>query len=298
RDISAALCQPLMLDPQRLRQCLSNLLSNALKNTPDGGIHVSAQLSPSSPGQSLLRIEVTDTGPGIPAQQHSRIFEPFARANLTGASARSPSGSAIAGNGLGLSICRAMAQQMGGDLTLSPDSTEGRGARFILTLRVEPATDNTAPLHTPPEPAIAGGTETPSPPGEGIANLRVLVVDDIATNRLVAATYLWTLGATMQEAASGDEALEILQTHVPDLLLLDMQMPGMTGLQTLARIRALPGSAGKVPVIAMTADAMAEHRKSYLSAGVDGYLAKPITAERIMAEIAKVMDKGDATPAQ
>ena len=119
----------------------------------------------------------------------------------------------------------------------------------------------------------------------------MLVVDDIATNRLVASTYLRMLGATMIEAESGAQALEVLAGTIPDLILLDMNMPEMNGLETFAKIRALPGPIGTVPVIAMTANAMADHRALYVSSGVDGYLAKPINPARIEAEINAVLDK-------
>jgi CheY-like chemotaxis protein len=128
------------------------------------------------------------------------------------------------------------------------------------------------------------------------SGLRVLVIDDIATNRLVASTYLRMLGARMIEAESGEKALEILAETLPDLILLDLNMPGLNGLQTLQRIRAMPGPAGAVPVIAMTAVAWAEQRDFYLKQGIDGYLAKPINPTRIEAEIKAVMDNRGTKP--
>jgi CheY-like chemotaxis protein len=119
-----------------------------------------------------------------------------------------------------------------------------------------------------------------------------LVVDDIATNRLVAYTYLRMLGATTIEATSGAQALDILATQQPDLVLLDMNMPEMNGIKTLEHIRAMPGPAAQVRVIAMTADAMSNDRARYLAAGFDGYLAKPINPARIQDEIKAVLDKG------
>lgn len=276
-DIARGLDRIWMLDPQRLRQCLSNLLSNAMKNTLRGGIHVTARQWEDGTGM-MLRIEVADTGQGIPAHLHRTLFDPFVQARTPRAGAES--------NGLGLSISRTMAQQMGGDLTIADNLPDQTGARFVLTLRMDVAAQNQTATAPPPPEVKAAPPRT--------AGLKVLVIDDIATNRLVASTYLRMLGATMIEAASGAEALDILAREHPDLVLLDMNMPEMNGLQTLEKIRALPGRLGKLPVIAMTADAMADHRSLYLAAGVDGYLAKPINPARIEAEITAVLEKAGA----
>ncbi|MGO4907038.1 response regulator [Pseudorhodobacter sp. W20_MBD10_FR17] len=277
-----------LLDPQRLRQCMTNLLSNALKNTTHGSITVTADLdiAPSlqsgpqmgavNAGKAIMRIEIADTGPGIPSHRHSSLFEPFSQARRPQVGTES--------NGLGLSICRTMARQMGGDVTIATNTEGESGAHFIFTLQLgvapptsEPATDAPKPI----APRLA----------PNITSLQVLVVDDIATNRLVASTYLRMLGATMIEAASGAQALEILTRSQPDLVLLDMNMPEMNGIETLEQIRALPGPVARVPVIAMTADAMPDHRAHYLAAGLDGYLAKPINPARIETEIKAVLDK-------
>ncbi|WP_197082896.1 response regulator [Pseudorhodobacter ferrugineus] len=301
QDVGPRLDEVWMFDPQRLRQCMSNLLSNALKNTAQGGIHVSAQMVLRASEAPLLCVEIADTGPGIPTAMHKTLFEPFSQNRKPKAGADS--------NGLGLSICRTMAQQMGGDLAIAPNRPGQSGARFILTLQLgaaPPAPEANPPLiPAPPNQARAhagtpmrpvGGTEAGGT-SQKSAGLCVLVVDDIATNRLVASTYLRMLGATMIEAESGAQALAVLAGMTPDLILLDMNMPEMNGLETLAKIRALPAPAGKVPVIAMTANAMADHRDLYLSSGVDGYLAKPINPARIEAEIKAVLDKAQGPAA-
>ena len=280
-DIGPGLERVWLLDPQRMRQCLSNLLSNALKNTLRGGIHVTARHTQDSAGP-LLQIEVADTGQGIPSHLHRTLFDPFVLSRTPRPGTES--------NGLGLSISRTMAQQMGGDLTIAANVPNQIGARFILTLRLGVAAQDQT-IAPPPAPEIP-------PPVVRTAGLQVLVVDDIATNRLVASTYLRMLGATMIEAASGAEALVILTSQRPDLVLLDMNMPEMSGLQTLEKIRALPGDIGKLPVIAMTADAMAEHRDRYLDSGIDGYLAKPVNPARIEAEIQAVLGRHQAAKPQ
>lgn len=238
------------LDGQRLRQCLSNILSNALKHTERGGVQVMV----SHPAEAMLRIEVQDTGNGVPEALHAAIFEPFQR------------GPGVhGGTGLGLTISRTLAQRMGGDLVLLPSD---RGARFGLTLALVPAT-------------LADIAPRPAEPPLNLAGRLVLVVDDIATNRLVAATYLRQLGATVSEADSGAAALDVVAAERPCAILLDMNMPGMDGIETLGRLRALPGPVARVPVIAMTADATETHRRLYLASGMDGYVSKPLTPDRL-----------------
>ncbi len=282
-DISPQLGTAWMLDPQRLRQCMSNLLSNAVKNTKHGGIHVTARLIAQQQRPPMLSVEIADTGPGIPNHLHRLMFEPLSQARRPADGAES--------NGLGLSICRSMARQMGGDLIIRPNKPGQSGARFVLTLQLNPAKDP-KPVEQDQDQPPKGGPQHV----QGTTGLRVLVIDDIATNRLVASTYLRMLGATMIEAESGAQALTILASTQPDLVLLDMNMPEMDGLETLAKIRALPGGAGKLPVIAMTADALAEHRAHYMANGLDGYLAKPINPARIEAEINAVLGKSGRAP--
>ena len=236
-----------LLDPQRLRQCLSNLLSNALKFTETGGVTVQVSYLAQA---DLLQVDLADTGSGIAADEAERAFQPFQRG-----------GKVQSGSGLGLAISRGLARQMGGDLVLLPSA---QGALFRLTLRVTP------------QPV--GAARVPEQPLD-LSGRRVLVVDDIATNRLVAAAYLRRLAATVAEAESGDAALAAIRESCPDLVLLDMNMPGLSGLETLAQIRTLPGR--HLPVLAMTADASSHDRARYLAAGFDGYLAKPLTLESV-----------------
>lgn len=260
-NLSPDLPRRVAMDSQRLRQCLSNLFSNALKHTRQGGVTLTARLGP----DGRLAITFADTGPGIPETEAERLFQPFQRGN-----------SDQAGTGLGLSITRALARSMGGDLRLEPSP---QGAQFLLTLDWRPALRP----HTPPTvPLDARATAKDQPRGheKDHTGLRVLVVDDIATNRLVAKAHLALHGLTTVEASSGAEALAILQRDAIDLVLLDMNMPDMDGTQTLQGIRALPGGAA-LPVIAMTADATEAHRRKYLATGMDGYLAKPLTPEAV-----------------
>lgn len=273
-DLPATLPDWVMLDSQRLRQCLSNLLSNALKNTPKGEITVRAGRRVHGDGRSLLRIEVTDTGPGILPEDAAAMFEPFVRGPGTSL-----------GTGLGLSITRALAQQMGGDLTLEqPVAGAPTGAKFILTLTLEET--------AAPKPQISQSVGPPL----NLSDFRVLVVDDIASNRLVAVTYLRYFGAIPIEASSGAAALTCLQTEKIDLVLLDMNMPEMDGLQTYGALRQLPLAAGQVPVIAMTANTLSDDRKLYGDTGIDGYLAKPVSPDSAATEIRRVLENAGRIP--
>jgi len=246
------------LDFDRLRQCISNLISNSLKHTKSGQIIVSATVS----STGIVEIEVEDTGVGIPPGHETSIFSQHERRpNLTG------------GYGLGLSICRAIILKMNGGITLVPSTV---GARLRITLPAEVTMNNSTPLATSLKiPEIRGTL--------------VLVVDDIGTNRLVAATYLRILQCRVLEAASGEEAIRLHSTN-PDIqvVLLDINMPIMDGLETLRVIRKA-AEGGDLPVIAMTADVAERERRRYLSAGMDGYLSKPISLEALHMEIQRVL---------
>ena len=286
-DIAPVLTEHSLFDTQRLRQCLSNILSNALKHTKEGEIRLCARLLEPERGRKILEITIGDTGPGVSGKRRETVFEPFS--GIWGRSAAAIA-SGPDSNGLGLSICRAMARQMGGDVVLvtDPAQTLTTGANFILTLALEtPSAEDAASAILEPE----AEAEPDGPTGPIAAGLQVLVVDDIATNRLVASTYLRMLGASSLEASSGDEAMSILATSRPDLVLLDINMPGISGLQTLALIRGLSGSAKTIPVIAMTADTSDENQRQYLQSGMDGFLPKPLNPARMEATIRKVMEK-------
>ena len=249
----------LWLDYDRLRQCLSNLLSNALKHTEQGQILVRLRFDP--PDQ--LDIEVQDSGCGIAAGQEERIFQSYERGTPK-----------QEGHGLGLAICRMLMDRMAGQIGLRPS---GPGATFFLRLPAPVVED--APLTPHPAPVLPD-----------LTGVRVLVVDDIATDRLVAATYLGLLGCAAVEVAGGNLALEMVRAaHDIDVMLLDINMPGMGGLETLQQIRALPGRVGHLPLIAMTADAQDHDRRACLAAGLDGYVTKPIHLNTLRSEIARVL---------
>ena len=252
-------------DGQRMRQCLSNILSNALKHTTQGTITVRVQAAP-----GLAAITVSDTGPGIAPAVAAHLFEPF----LQGPGA-------ARGTGLGLAISRQIARAMGGDLVLMPQT---HGARFRLTFHLQPMD---APLSQ--MPADAAQTARPAV----LDGARVLVVDDIATNRLVAASYLRLLNARPVEAANAEEALALIAAETPAAVLLDMNMPGTNGIETfrLICLDAARRGIARPPVVAMTADATETHRQAYLAAGLDGYVAKPLDLAILQTSLEAVLPR-------
>ena len=239
-----------LIDSQRVRQCLGNLIGNALKHSTRGPVTVTVRHQ-----RGRLQIDVADQGKGIPAAVQERVFEPFFRG-----SGDTP------GVGLGLAISRAVARQMGGDLVLVPVA---QGTTFRLTVSA-------------PEAEAAQVTR-------GVADFRdrvILVVDDIATNRLVAAQLLVAAGARAVEAGSGPEALARLEQGGIDAVLLDLMMPGMDGQETLFRIREAHGR--RIPVVAMTADVLSIRRDDTLRERLDGFLPKPILPETLREVLAQV----------
>ncbi|PZR32363.1 PAS domain-containing hybrid sensor histidine kinase/response regulator [Caulobacter segnis] len=239
-------------DPLRLRQALFNLLGNAVKFTPKGG--VVARLSGRRADDRLrLRYEIEDTGVGIGPEAAASLFERFHQGD--GSTTRR-----FGGSGLGLAICRRLAQMMGGDVGFS--STPGQGSTFWLEIDAEAG--------APPE-------ETPEDDEAPLfSGLRVLLVEDNATNRLIAGRMLEALGARVSLAEDGIEGVAMAREGF-DLILMDIQMPGMDGVEATQRIRALPAPAGAAPILAMTANAMAHQQAGYVAAGMDGAVAKPLS---------------------
>ncbi|MGF1453969.1 MAG: ATP-binding protein [Alphaproteobacteria bacterium] len=268
----------LTFDPVRVRQCLSNLVSNAVKFTERGSISVDLTLDRTTTGPHAVTITVTDTGMGIPEHAQEKLFAPFVQADTSTARHQG-------GTGLGLSISRSLARLMGGDLTVA--STPGHGSVFTLRFAVDAARSGDDSRKTAAlDPTIQSNK---SDDVFAIKDIKVLVVDDNDTNRQVAHLFLDFLGARITDAADGQEALDALEREAFDLVLLDMHMPIMDGAQTLRRMRDGEASWSDVPVIALTADAMVGDRERCLSLGADGYVAKPIELADLQAEITRVM---------
>lgn len=268
-DLAASLPPRMKIDPVRVRQCVSNLISNAVKFTECGDVNVHVSIPRSGPNAGLVQVKVRDSGIGMDAETLDRLFTPFTQAD--GSTARK-----FGGTGLGLSISRKLARMMGGDVTAV--SAPGQGSTFTFTFRAEAATQ---PAAAPGRPHAADGVAKSGP-------VCVLVVDDVPLNRKVARLFLEHQGWQASEAVHGEDALARLAAESFDLVLLDIHMPVMDGPETLRRIRASGAAWAEVPVIALTANAMAGDRERYEDMGMDGYVPKPIDQRELFAEIGRV----------
>ncbi|HXP87973.1 MAG TPA: ATP-binding protein [Bryobacteraceae bacterium] len=268
-DVAADVPEMLIGDPDRLRQILLNLIGNAIKFTDRGGV----RLSISREGAEVLHFAVSDTGIGIPAEKQELIFEAFRQAD--GSMARK-----YGGTGLGLTICSRLVELMGG--TIRVESEAGRGSTFHFTARFTPASQEPAEepraLHNL-SGAINAVTAVPA------RSLRILVAEDNVVNQRLASRLLEKRGHGVTIASSGKEALAQLEQESFDVILMDVQMPDMDGLETTARIRALQPPGVRTPVIALTAHSMKGDRERCLAAGMDNYVAKPINAEELISVV-------------
>jgi signal transduction histidine kinase/CheY-like chemotaxis protein len=250
-------------DAMRLRQMLLNLLSNAVKFTPNGG-RVTLRVRPLGRDRDGLRLEVQDSGPGVPPEKRHLLFHDFSQL--------SPHAEGL-GTGLGLAITARLAAAMGG--AIGCDGEGGHGAVFWLEL---------------PLPELGAMPEAPVvAPVASSEGLRVLVVDDLAPNRLVLQALLETAGHRMGFVASGAEALSSVERETWDIVLMDVHMPGMTGLEATRRIRRLPPPRGAVPILGVTASTLPEEISACYEAGMDAHLAKPIDRDALLAAMAKLV---------
>jgi signal transduction histidine kinase/ActR/RegA family two-component response regulator len=258
-------------DGARLRQVFSNLISNAIKFTDAGGVTVRIT------GDALgLRCAVTDTGVGVPEQRRAQIFEKFVQ--VDGSSTRRTGGS-----GLGLAICRELVTLMDGRIDFESPDEGGASFRFEVAC---PA------LGLPEQPVRSEATQTPPPPGDRA--LRMLVVDDNATNRLVLQAILGHMGVDCGLARDGHEAVAMWETSAWDAVLMDIHMPGLDGLEAGRMIRAREANQGRTrtPIIAVTASVLTHETERYLAAGMDGFVAKPISAQQLVAALDVALNGG------
>jgi signal transduction histidine kinase/ActR/RegA family two-component response regulator len=254
-------------DAARVRQILLNLVSNALKFTETGEIRVALSAAPAPrPGRALIAFSVTDTGLGISPDQQARLFDPFVQAEASTARR-------FGGTGLGLAICRQLAGLMGGEISV--DSTPGRGSTFRLLIDL--------PLATAPDAETAEQA-----PDAGLEGLRILVAEDNPINQAVARAILETLGARIDTAENGALALECLARGAYDLVLMDVHMPVMDGMEALSRIRAGEAGDPTLPVIALTADAMSGQDLKFMARGFDAVQPKPIQPAELIAAILRL----------
>ncbi|HJV42310.1 ATP-binding protein [Caulobacter sp.] len=247
-------------DVARVRQILLNLVSNALKFTDAGGVTV--RVGPDAGGVVLA---VTDTGVGLTDEQRARLFSPFVQGDRSTARR-------FGGTGLGLAICRQLAELMDGDVTV--ESALGQGSTFTVRLPL-PATEG---------PSVEAGREaTASEPS--LAGVRVLVVDDNAVNQVVARAILEAAGVSVATVDDGGAALASLRAESFDLVLMDVHMPVMDGVEAVRRIRAGEGGRVDMPVVALTADAMVGDAERLLVQGFDDAHPKPIRPAGLLATV-------------
>jgi PAS domain S-box-containing protein len=267
-------------DAPRIRQVISNLVSNAVKFTARGSVRIRVAAAPAEAGASLT-LSVADTGIGFDAEAGKRLFERFEQAD--GSITRR-----YGGTGLGLAISRSLAEAMGGGL--SATSQPGHGSTFTFEL--------TLPRSSAAAPAPLSAPE--DAPEVDLSQLRVLLAEDHPTNRRVVELILNAAGVDLTSVENGAEAVNAWAQGRFDLILMDMQMPVMDGLTATRAIREREGRDGlaRTPIFALTANAMPEHAKASLEAGADGHLTKPIAAEALLRTVAEAATRPPTADAE
>jgi signal transduction histidine kinase/ActR/RegA family two-component response regulator len=280
-EIAPGLAPEMLGDAVRVRQVLFNLVGNALKFTDSGRVTVRLSQQPfdglAAPDKALLVMEIHDTGIGIPAAALPTLFDRFTQADASTARR-------YGGSGLGLAITREIVQRMGGTITVTTEP--GQGSTFHATVLCGVPTSAAAGAPVLAAAAIsAANTES--------TGLRVLAAEDNPVNQVLIEAMLGHLGHRAEVVPNGAVALARAQQGKWDLILMDMQMPELDGAGAARAIRKIPGPAGRVPIVAMTANARAEDRQACVEAGMDGYVSKPID----MDALADAIDRATATSA-
>ena len=262
-------------DPGRLRQIITNLAGNSIKFTHQGEVVISAMSESEENGFAVIRFEIRDTGIGIPANRIDALFSPFTQ--VDGSTTRK-----YGGTGLGLAICKQLTELMGGKIGII--SEEGKGSTFWFTAKFEKQTETTQTLD------VSNGIVTRQPVAEVTKrSTLILLVEDNIINQKVAQSILSKLGYKADVVANGLEAVRALEMINYDVVLMDCEMPEMDGFQATAMIRDPKSKVlnHKVPIIAMTANAMKGDREKCIEAGMDDYLSKPVNKEVLAAVLEK-----------
>ena len=263
--------RPVLTDPTRIRQVLTNLVQNAVKFTEGGEVALSVTRS-----GSRMSLTVSDTGIGVPENRRSRLFEAFSQVDSSVARR-------FGGSGLGLAIARELCRLLGGDLTFAP--RPGGGSRFTAIIE--------APATEPAAEAEARGRTSGDP--EGIVagrRWRILVAEDNSINQKVLSLMLRRFDLRLTFVATGLAAVEACRAATFDLVLMDVNMPGMDGTEAAMEIRRTEAERGlpRVPIIAVSANAMTHQVKAYLAAGIDTHVPKPVRREALVTTMARLLD--------
>ncbi|TAK98796.1 MAG: PAS domain S-box protein [Rhodospirillaceae bacterium] len=265
-------------DAKRLRQILVNLTSNAIKFTEKGAITIAVSQNAATDGDVVLRVDVTDTGIGISEDQIKRLFQPFVQAD-------SSTSRKFGGTGLGLAITRRLVEAMGGAVSVSSELGKGSTFSFTIKHKLDPnavaqkPTRRTRSQHVPAVPTTSG------------QGRRVLVAEDNETTRFLVTTMLGKRGYEVDTAANGQEAVAAVAKATYDIVLMDIQMPIMDGSEAIAAIRTTENGTGRrLPIIALTADLVSSHQRSFLDTGADIVVAKPVNWEALMTEMNRLME--------
>jgi PAS domain S-box-containing protein len=273
-------------DPTRLRQTLMNLTGNAIKFTEQGAVRLIASIESADDGQSTLRVDVVDTGIGIPKDKQQTIFTPFSQADNS-VTRR------FGGTGLGLSISRRLASAMGGDITV--ESEPGAGSCFSLTIDAGDLSD-VEMLKAPPTDAIASSQQADATADDEsrLSGVRVLLAEDgLINQKLITALLMQAGAASVDLAENGAIAVEQAEAQSYDVILMDMQMPVVDGYAAAGMLR---DRGHHTPIIALTAHAMKGDRERCLEAGCTDYVTKPIVAEELIRHVASWVQPDSGSP--
>ena len=272
-------------DSTRLRQIIINLVNNAIKFTHEGKVEIGMEAEAVSEDEVKITVSVSDTGIGIPKDKQALIFDVFTQAD-TSITRK------YGGTGLGLAICKKLVEMMGGQIWIESEEGVGSTFRFTVLMRVSLKSESTL---------VPGEDMVPAPlkkdiGSKGLRILNILLAEDNPLNQKIAAKLLGKKGWLVTVALNGQEALDQLSEKSFDLVLMDVQMPVLDGFETTKIIRLKEQeSGGHIPIIAMTARAMAEDEKKCLDAGMDAYISKPIDAAKVYDTIEKMMDKTEGS---
>ncbi|MGA2565567.1 MAG: ATP-binding protein, partial [Pseudolabrys sp.] len=271
-------------DAGRIRQMLINLMANAVKFTSKGEVVVSVRCLKKDAATATVEWSISDTGIGIAPERIKDLFKDFVQADNS-ITRR------FGGTGLGLAICRRLVQQMNGEIDATSVPGQGSTFRFVLTL---PVAEHAAPVERDDEELRVDVVAKIAALGRP---LRVLVADDNATNQLIAAKMLKNYDIQTDTVSNGVEALEAASRFSYDIILMDMRMPEMDGLQATRAIRALGGRLATVPIVAFTANAFAEDVQACRDAGMNDFVVKPVRKKVLSQMIARILESGAPTAA-